>query len=697
MSASPGAGKSLALLQWAEADPRPTLWLNLDAADDDPVVLLFGVVRGLEQVAPLDPSLLGLLQLAVPPIEEQILPGIVAAIQQASPFLLVLDDAHYLESPRCWNVVAAIVRSLPQGAQVTLGTRRDPPLPLASMRVGGEVSEVRDGDLVFDREAAAALLGVSGEAVDSATLDEVLAATEGWPAGIYLATLAGVGHGGGRGPAGEPAHLSGDQREIAEYLASEVLGRQPADVQTFLLETSILERVGTAECRALTGRDDAHEMLARLAGENLFVIPLNGRGNAYRYHNLFAGFLRSELERRAPDEARRLHQKAAAWFWDRGDVDQAVHHWLAAGDVDRAADTVSTVWPRMWNRGQLETVRRWLQGFGDDQILAHPALTLSAGWVYSALGDARVGERWGRAACSVRVGDEPSPYGAVSLRASQALLCATLGLDGVKRMREDAELAAKLESRPGTSWYADAQGALGVACWLSGAERSAEVALQKAVRESAVANPSAELAALGTLALMAADGGDWEAARDFADRAAARLEECGFGTRRRSLPGLLARARLLARAGDPDLKEIEVRVTRVLETMAQHPWMTLLASVMLGEALLEYGDVAAARSWSSRAADLVRRSPDAGILGPRAEHLRKAVEDAAGTEALTPAEHRVLDLLPTHMSDKQIGEQLFVSPNTVKTHLRGVYRKLKVTSRDEAVARARELGLLKKP
>jgi LuxR family maltose regulon positive regulatory protein len=263
-------------------------------------------------------------------------------------------------------------------------------------------------------------------------------------------------------------------------------------------------------------------------------------------------------------------------------------------------------------------------------------------------------------------------------------------------MREDAEVAAKLECVPGASWYADAQGALGVALWLTGAGRRAETALEKAAREGAVSNASAELAALGTLALIAADRGEWDEAREHADRAAARLEECGFGTRRRSLPMLLARARLLARAGDPLLAKVEERVVAVLERMVPHPWMSLLASVMLGEAQLEAGEVTAAQGWSRRAAELLRHYPDAGIIGPRAEHLRRAVEEASCTEALTPAEHRVLALLPTHMSEKQIGEQLFISNNTVKTHLRGVYRKLGVASRDEAVAKARELGLLKK-
>jgi len=701
VSAPAGAGKTLALLQWVEAGERPFVWIKLDTTDDDPVVLLRSLVAGLTAVTAVDRGLLDRLELAAPPVDEEILPGIVAALDSAAPFVLVLDDAQHVDSPRCWQIVAVVVAALPPGAQVALATRKDPPLPLAALRTRGELAEVRGDRLAFSRDETAALLRAHGprddaSTVDDATLDAVLAATEGWAAGVYLAVLAGHDLEGPRASARWLARLHGDRREVTEYLATEVLERQPDDVRDFLLRTSLLEHVGTAECRALTGRRDAHEVLARLAAENLFVVPVAGEAGAYRYHHLFAEFLRAEFARRDPDEMRRLQLAAAEWFSARGDVEQAVHHWLAGGDVQQAADTVARVWPAMWNRGRLETVRRWLGDFSDDQILAHPGLTLSAGWVLTALSDARLGERWGQAACSARLPDAPSPDGAVSLRSSQALLRATLGLDGVARMREDAELAAATECTPGASWYADAQGILGVALWLSGAVRRAETALERAARDGAVSNASAELAALGTLSLIAADRGDWEAARDHADRAAACLEQSGFGTRRRSLPMLLARARLLTREAHPGLGEVEEQVVRLLERMVPHPWMTLLAGVMLGEALLETGDARSAQGWSRRADELLRHYPDPGILGPRARRLRAAVEEAAGAEALTAAERRVLELLPTHMNDRQIAERLFVSRNTVKTHLRGLYRKLGATSRAEAVERARGLGLLRK-
>ena len=212
-------------------------------------------------------------------------------------------------------------------------------------------------------------------------------------------------------------------------------------------------------------------------------------------------------------------------------------------------------WTHYWERGQSETVRRMLQAFGDEQILAHVALTLTAGWVYSALGDRQAARRWMPAACRARVDDGPSPDGAVSLRSSQALLRATLAPDGVARMRQDAELAARLENRPGSNWYAEAQCHLGAALWLSGIETRGVRHLQVAASEGAAVNQTIEIAALGLLSIIAGDQGEWEYAQDYARCADERLAELGFGSHRRTLPLLLAQARLLARAGDEALVE----------------------------------------------------------------------------------------------------------------------------------------------
>ena len=685
-----GAGKTTTLRQWAEADARPSAWLQLDAADDDPVVLLQYLSRTLLTVTGLDPAVAELLTLPVPPVRERVLPMLEDALAAAGPFVLVLDDAHTLQGEKSWEVVALVLRSLPPGAQLALGSRSDPPLPLARLRAAGELAELHMQQLALDRGEAVEFVALHGCQVDAAGVDALLAATEGWAAGMRLACLAGAGR-----PASEwLPQVRGGRREIAAYLTAEVLSAQPPEVQDFLLRTSGLDELTPSLCSAVTGRDDAGELLAYVAREELFIVPLGDDTDRYRYHQLFAEMLDGELERRRPGERAELHRKAAGWYAERDDPDAVVRHLLAAGDVVDAGNVVASAWTTLWSRGQAETVKRWLGYFADRQILAQPALTLTAGWVFTALDDRKLGERWGRAACSARMDDGPSPDGATSLKSSQALLRATVGPDGVRRMREDAELAAGFEAAPGTSWYADAQVALGVARWLSGSAQRALHPLAVGVREGSVYNPSAELAAMGVLALIAADEGDWDAAEEYEARASARLAELGFGTHRRCLPMLLARVRVLARDPDADVGAAVADVDALLGHMVSHPWMELLTHSVLGEVAVERGDVDAAQRHAAEAGALLERYPDAGILRRRVEHLRAAVELTRVAEPLTAAEHRVLELLTTHLTEPQIAERLFVSHNTVKSHLKAVYRKLEVSSRAEAVERARDTGLL---
>jgi LuxR family maltose regulon positive regulatory protein len=261
-------------------------------------------------------------------------------------------------------------------------------------------------------------------------------------------------------------------------------------------------------------------------------------------------------------------------------------------------------------------------------------------------------------------------------------------------MRDDAELAAKLETASDSSWYADAQVSLGVARWLSGSSRRAVHPLVVGVRQGSIHNPSAELAALGFLALIAIDEEEWDAAEEYEARAGARLAELRYGTNRRCLPMLLARCKLLARDPHADLAAAEADVHRLLEHMVPHPWMTLLTHAVLGEVALERNDRLEAAAHAAAAGAFLQRYPDGGVLRRRAEHLRAAVESTRIAEPLTIAEHKVLEFLPTHLTEAQIAEHLYVTRNTVKTHLRGVYRKLGAATRGEAVQRARDAGLL---
>ena len=334
VDAPAGYGKSILLTQWAASQPLPLVWLQLDATDDDPVAFLTYLAHALKQVAGVPPSALDLLQLRDPPIEEHILPELAAAAAEASPFLLVLDDGHLLDNESCWRFVRVVLDHLPEGAQLAIGTRRRPPLPLARLRAAAGLVEATAADLAMSRSEAKLLLRLHESTVDDPTLDRLLELTEGWPAGLYLAVLAN---------AGRPAedwlpHVRGDQREIAGYLTAEVLDGLSAHLQALLTRTSILDRLSAGLCRAVTGMDDAHALLARLAEDNLFVTPLDDHGQWYRYHHLFRELLRAELDRREPDAASDLHRRASAWYLDHDDPDPAVRHAVAAGDADSVTE-----------------------------------------------------------------------------------------------------------------------------------------------------------------------------------------------------------------------------------------------------------------------------------------------------------------------------------------------------------------------
>jgi len=686
-----GSGKTMALRQWADDDPRPFVWLRLEPADDDLVVLLRELAEALGTVAPVDAGVVDLLDLTVPPVRERILPMLAGALAEAGSFVLVLDDAQVIASKRAWGVVDFVLRHLPAGAQLAVGSRADPELPLARLRAAGELAAFRMADLAFDEAETADLVRLIGSCdPEPDVVEALLTATEGWAAGLRFACISAAD----QSKEEWLPRLAGGNGDIAAYVTSEVVERQPAEIQEFLMRTSVLRQPTPASCVIVTERDDAGDLLRRAAHEELFLTPLGDEGLHYRYHHLFAEAMAAELERRHPGEPRRLHCLAGEWCARQDDSDGAVYHLLAGGDVAAAATIVASSWPILWDRGQAETVRRWLLSFDDRQILSDKALTLAAGWVFTALDAGELGARWGRVACDAPMTDEPSPDGASSLRSSQALLRATVAPDGIIRMCKDAELAAKLEATPGSGWHAEAQVALGVARWLSGSTQRALHPLALGAREGSIYNSSAELAALGYLSLIAVEQEEWGVAEEYEARASARLAELGFGTSRRCLPMLLARIAILARDPHADVETAAADVHRLLKHMVPHPWMALLTHIVLGEVAMTRGDTIEGEAHAAAASAALGRYPDAGVLRQHVEHLRQGVERTRVAEPLTAAEHRVLDLLPTYYTESQIAEQLYVSRNTVKSHVKNLYRKLGVSSRADAVQRSRDIGLL---
>jgi LuxR family maltose regulon positive regulatory protein len=693
-SAPAGCGKTSTLVQWTRAERRPVAWISLEAADADPAVFLSYLATALAAVAEVPPAVFLLLRESDTLRLDRAGALLASAVGDATPFVLVLDDCHNVRSRQCWKAVATLAEQLPPGGTIVFSGRRDPPLPLPRLRTAGRLTELRMEALAMDADEAAQVLQLHGAPTDAGALAAVMDITEGWAAGVYLAAVLA-----------EPLpaedwlpHVRGDQREIARYLTAEVLSRLPQRTRSFLEQTSILERLSADLCRALTGRDDAGDDLERAAAQSLFVSALDDRGEWYRYHHLFAELLRAELVRHRPGSVPDLHRAAAAWFQEHRGPEAAVGHWLAAGDVVAAMAALKAARETGLIGGRGPGSARLLRQFSQEQILADPSLTLFAGWIFALHSGTPAEQRfWGPRACRIEVDDGPSPMGASSLRSFQAFLRAYLAPDGISGMVRDAELCVKLETDPARGWYLLARSTLAIALYLAGRRGPAAAMLEDlAVREPRGLDRAI---ALNVLSLLAGDEGDWERAEALDRRAieedpelVSPDEDAGYLLH---FYGLASHCRVLSRRQDPALAGyLEALVSYRGRMIPQADCMLLWTAVVLGEVCLEQGDAAGARRWSEEALRVHRRYPDAGILGPRSRRLDEALQRRRNVEPLSPAERRVLELMRTHLTADQIASRLFVSTNTVRTHMQALHRKLGAATRAETVAKAVELGLL---
>jgi len=377
VAAPAGFGKTTLLAEWLSSDTpanRATAWLSLDAGDNDPTVFWTYVVTALRTIAPdVGDRALSLLR------ESQPLESVVASLINdlaglEDDVVLVLDDYHVIESAELHGTMAFLVEHLPSQVHLVLGSRADPPLPLARLRARGELLEVRAADLRFTaHEAAAYFHDAMGLTLTAGDVDALEARTEGWIAALQLAALSMQGR---EDTSGFIAGFAGDDRFVVDYLAQEVLERQPDEVRTFLLETAILDRFTGALCDAVTGRRGGKAMLERLDRANLFLIPLDDRRLWYRYHHLFADVLRARLLDEMPARVDELHRRASAWYEAAGDQPEAIAHAMAGNDVEHAAQLIELAAPGLFQTRQEATARRWLTALPDDLFPARPVLSI---------------------------------------------------------------------------------------------------------------------------------------------------------------------------------------------------------------------------------------------------------------------------------------------------------------------------------
>jgi LuxR family transcriptional regulator, maltose regulon positive regulatory protein len=412
VSAPAGFGKTTLLTEWLAAGPgapageRLAAWLSLDRADNDPVSFWTYVIAALRTAAPgVGENALALLQAPRPPPIETVLTALLNDLGAvAGDIVLVLDDYHVVDAREVQDGMAFVLGHLPAGLHVVIASRADPALPLARWRARGELAEIRAAELRFTPDEAAAylneMMGLQLTARDVAALE---GRTEGWIAALQLAALSMQGR---DDVTGFIAGFAGDDRYVVDYLAEEVLQRQPEPVQAFLLQTSILGRLSGPLCDAVTGQGDGKAMLEALDRGNLFLVPLDDRRRWYRYHRLFADVLQARLLDEQPGQAPGLHRRASEWYAQNGEPSEAIGHALAAGDFERAADLIELAIPAMRRTRQEATLRGWLEVLPlgvlpDEVVRVRPVLSvhfagalLSGGEFEGVEARLRDAERW---------------------------------------------------------------------------------------------------------------------------------------------------------------------------------------------------------------------------------------------------------------------------------------------------------------
>ena len=615
------------------------------------------------------------------------------------PVAIVLDDLHAVRSDRSLRSIAHAIERLPANVRLLASTRSAPAISVARLRARGGLTEIRARELAFTVDETHELMEREGIELSGESVELLVERTEGWPAGLYLAALwlrdledpdEGV------------RAFVGSTRHVADYLTDEVLTALAPQTRDFLVRTSVLERFTPELCDAVLGREDSAAVLAEFARSNMFLVALDAREQWYRYHHLFGELLQLELGR---EDAAALRRRAAAWCREQGLVEDAIEYAAAAGDAETVAELlVENDREFVWG-GRLIQFLGWVRGLPSELLLEHPSLAAGGAVAAALLARPEVEVQRMLAVAERSRRERPqlwSPYAEAIVEVTRA---AVIERGDVGAAVEHARRAVAAARAGADVLSVGVLASLAQALFFSGElDESRRIAVQAVERPDAPDVPEGYVGNLGLLALLDAEQGRAESAEAWARQA------IGFARRRfqaDSWTVSLAHLGLaLACAASGRLDEAE-REALHGERLRRAPQPT----VGQAHALLVLAHVRVARSRLERAAGDLKRArraiagfPDPGRLPAIAATVEQDLTTARANAGNRPiveepsaAELAVLRCLATGLSQREIGVRLYISMNTVKTHVRELYRKLGVTSRADAVARAEALGLLDRP
>jgi len=691
-TAPAGCGKTTLVRQWAEEDPRPVGWVTAVAASSDPVVLVRGIAQAIGRtlsdgpVAEVLPSLRGMDAL------RNLSRLCRAASLDGRPVLLVLDNVQELDDQRAHDVVALLVDRLPPSWTVAILTRSAVSLPVARWRADGIVVELGAADLALDSGECSEVLRELGVDRPSDVATYLVAQTEGWAAGVYLAGLALKS---GHLPAGRPA-VTGDVHVIRSYIETELLSGLDPEASDLLVRTSIVDAVNGPLADAILGRGGSAARLYDLAHDNQFVMPLDAERRWFRYHTLLRDVLARRHEDLTPGPSV-AHERAAEWFRSAGRVGDAVEHELRAGNMDAAAELMGSILLATYRDGEIATIRRWTSALPTSTIAAHPNLAGIVAVFAAIEGDVLTAAHWsavaerGWAAGTART--TPTDLDGTFVR---ALLCPS----GPEAMLADAEHSLRTHDtdwqwRPPTLLLA------GAARAMLGDVDGAGARYLEAEQAPDIGPAVARLVLRAERPLAAIGRRRWQEASAILALDRAAVEADPESGRTVGMLWVVADARVAIHRGDLRLAQDRLRRAQLLRTGLSWavPWYAVRTLTELARTQLLLGDSQGALMSLVQARETLEIRPDLGMFADGVEEvttlaMRVRSDGLPAGSTLTPAELRLLPLLQTYLSFREIGERLGVSGNTVKTEAMSIYSKVGATSRSEAVTSAVGYGLL---
>lgn len=690
ITAPAGYGKSTMLAEWAASEHRAVCWATVDRFDDDPAALLALLAIATQRISPDGAALVSKMRGTHTTLLSRSAPLLARSWGAArEPFALFIDDFHLASSPDCLDAFTVALQGVPVGSSVVIGSRETHP-HLARLRVEGTVFDVDASDLRMNQDEAAEIFATATGAAPPNAIAAAVERSEGWPAGIFMSALTLQD--------APVATVSGDSGPIADYLYRECLAGLRPELRDFLVDTAILNQLSAELCDHIRETSTSHDLLHSALSLGLFLTPIAGQQQWFRYHALFREFLIREGERRDRRRARSLHVRAGDWYEAHGVAPQSIEHLIAGGEDHRAVNSAARVSLAMFQRGEVSTLERWGSALGKAVVQSSPPIAVMSAWKSSMFGESPGAEEEADALERIDA-TRLSQTDRASFEAGRALVRASLCANGPEDMLRNTEFAVH-QAAVGSPWHGPAMYLRGEARLLNADRPSAERDLLRAVEASAAfGNSTALLLAYANLAILAADRGEWDRAAQFASDSLRTLDESSFEGYPMIVLALAAAARVAAHAEDDQAPSLMSRAMRArVQSTHTFPHVAIRARLQLALTARLLGEPDAATELAQEAVFLMRRRPRMGALGRELKEFldqqREPESHAAQAVVLTPAEMRLLPYLQTHLTLEEIGQRLFLSRATISSQASSIYRKLAAERRGAAVEAARELGLL---